>query len=272
MNIPLFAEPVIRIGSFDITNATLNAVVLMIALVFVAFSIRKKVSLRPSRLQAGVEMLLETLFGYFDQVTGSRERSKKFLPLIGTLFVFILFSNWMGLLPGIGSIGVWQMHEGVNEFIPLFRPAMSDLNLTLAMAIVAVVTSHILGIMTVGFFVHWNKFIQVGTIWKAIRSGKPMDIGVSLIEFVVGLIELVSELAKVLSLSLRLFGNIFAGEVLITVISSIFAYLLPLPFMGLEMIVGIVQAAVFSMLTLAYLTVLTNPMEEHGTEGEHAHA
>ena len=148
---------------------------------------------------------------------------------------------------------------------------MSDLNLTLAMAIVAVVASHILGIMTVGFFVHWNKFLQFGTIWKAIRSGKPMDIGVSLVEFVVGIIELVSELAKVLSLSLRLFGNIFAGEVLITVISSIFAYLLPLPFMGLEMIVGIVQAAVFSMLTLAYLTVLTNPVESHGEE-EHAHA
>jgi F-type H+-transporting ATPase subunit a len=269
MNIPLFAEPVIRIGSFDITNATLNAVVLMVILVIVAFLIRKKVSLRPSRLQAGAEMLLDTLFGYFDEVTGSRERSTKFLPLIGTLFIFILFSNWMGLLPGVGSIGIWQNHG--KEFIPMFRPAMSDLNLTVAMAIIAVLTSHILGIMTVGFFVHWNRFLQFGTVWKAIKTFKPMNIITAFVEFIVGLIELVSELAKVLSLSLRLFGNIFAGEVLITVISSIFAYLLPLPFMGLELIVGIVQAAVFSMLTLAYLTVLTNPIESHGEE-EHAHA
>ncbi|MFA5129536.1 MAG: F0F1 ATP synthase subunit A [Patescibacteria group bacterium] len=272
MNIPLFAEPVIRIGSFDLTNATLNALVLMVVLVITAFFLRKKMSIRPSRFQVAVETLLDTLFGYFDQVTGSRGRSKKFLPLVGTLFIFILLSNWMGLLPGIGSFGVWQVHEGVKEFIPLFRPAMSDVNLTLAMAIVSVVTSHILGIMAVGFFVHWNRFIQLGTIWKAIQSLKPMNIVTAFVEFIVGLIELVSELAKMLSLSLRLFGNIFAGEVLITVISSIFAYLLPLPFMGLEMIVGIVQAAVFSMLTLAYLTVLTNPIESHDAQEEHAHA
>jgi F-type H+-transporting ATPase subunit a len=176
----------------------------------------------------------------------------------------------MGLLPGTGSIGVWQEHHGSMELIPLFRPANSDLNLTIAMAIVSVVFSHVLGIMTVGFFVHWNRFFQFGSIWNAIKTLKPMNIIVSLVEFVVGLIEFISEIAKVLSLSLRLFGNIFAGEVLITVISSIFAYGMPLPFMTLEIIVGVVQALVFSMLSLVYVTILTDA--PHGNDEAHEKA
>ncbi len=170
----------------------------------------------------------------------------------------------MGLLPGTGSIGVWQTVHGELELVPLLRPANSDLNLTLAMALLSVVSSHVLGMLTVGFFVHWNRFIQLGSVWKAIRTLQPMKILVALIEFVVGLLEIVSELAKVLSLSLRLFGNIFAGEVLMTVIASLASFFVPLPFMLLEILVGIVQATVFSMLTLVYLTVLTE--KPHGEQ------
>ena len=267
MNIPLFAEPVIHIAGFDITNAQINATILMLILVAFSLSIKSKIKFIPGKIQLAIETLIETLFGYFDQVTGSREKTKRFFPLIGSLFIFILLSNWMGLLPGTGSIGVWQMHHGEMELIPLLRPANSDLNLTIAMALVSVIFSHVLGIITVGFFAHWNRFFQFGNIWKALKSFKPMDIIVSLVEFVVGLIEFVSEIAKVLSLSLRLFGNIFAGEVLITVISSIFAYLMPLPFMGLEIIVGIVQATVFAMLSLVYVSILTDPV--HGSEEHH---
>jgi F-type H+-transporting ATPase subunit a len=271
MNVTLYAEPVARIGSMEITNSLINATVLMIVLVIFAFFFRKRISMIPGRVQAAVETFIEVAMTYIDQVTGSRKKTVSFLPFICSLFLFILLSNWMGLLPGTGSLGVWQIHEGSSEFIPLFRPANGDLNMTIAMALVSVIGSHVLGVIAIGFFAHWNRFFTLGSIWKAVKSGKPMNIVVALIEGVVGLIEFVSEIAKVLSLSLRLFGNIFAGEVLLTVIASIFAYLLPLPFMALELIVGIVQALVFSMLTLVYLSILTDV--PHGNEEEsHAHA
>jgi F-type H+-transporting ATPase subunit a len=134
------------------------------------------------------------------------------------------------------------------------------------MALVSVVTSHILGITALGFFTHANRYIQLGSLWKAAKTLSVMTIFTALIEFVVGLLEIISEIAKILSLSLRLFGNIFAGEVLITVISSLIAFIVPLPFMGLELFVGIVQAAVFSMLTLVYLSTQTT--SPHGEEEE----
>jgi F-type H+-transporting ATPase subunit a len=215
------------------------------------------------------------MLSFMDQVTHDRARSRRFLPLVGSLFPFILVSNWLGLLPGVGTLGLWGLVHGERELIPLFRPATSDLNMTLAMSVLAVLSSHVIGIMTIGFFKYGNKFIQLGSLWKAVaRIGKvpagkyAIDLFAALVEFMVGLIELVSEAAKVASLSLRLFGNIFAGEVLIHVLSSLVAYVMPTPFMFLEIIVGIVQALVFSMLTLVYLTIATD--KPHGDESHDA--
>lgn len=265
---PLAAETLFTIGKFPITNSYVNSTVALIILVVVSFLIKTNLKTVPGRFQCAVELILENLLSFFDQVTNDREKSKRFLPLVGTLFIFILISNWMGLLPGTGSIGVWEMHGDEIELIPLLRPAMSDLNLTLAMALVSIVVSHLLGIVTLGFFVHWNKFIQLGTFWKAVKTFNPLKILIAMVEFVVGIIEFFSEIAKVISLSLRLFGNIFAGEVLITVISSLIAFVAPLPFMILEIIVGIVQATVFSLLTLVYLSIATTA--PHHDEEEHA--
>jgi len=131
------------------------------------------------------------------------------------------------------------------------------------MALVAVVSSHVFGFVAIGFFTHLGKFIQIGNVLKSIKKG-PMAIFTALIEFGVGILEIVSEIAKVLSLSLRLFGNVFAGEVLISVISALIAALAPAPFMLLEVLVGIIQASVFAMLTLVYLTVATS--KPHGAE------
>ena len=280
MNVPIVAETVFHIGSFPVTNAYINSTILTIG--FVVFALFMKFTMKkvPGKVQNFFEAVLEFLFSYFDRVTGNREASKRFLPIVGTLFLFILLSNWMGLLPGMGTIGVWHVENGTKTLVPFFRSAGSDLNLTLAMALIAVISSHLIGMFTLGFFVHWNKFIQVGSVWKAIKTFSPMKILVALIEFLVGFIELFSEAAKVVSLSLRLFGNIFAGEVLMTVLSSLFAYILPIPFMGMELIVGIVQATVFSMLTLVYLSIMTT--KPHGGDADvheiheempvHAHA
>jgi F-type H+-transporting ATPase subunit a len=271
MNVPLIAEPIFHIGSFPVTNAYINSTIMMVVLVVLAYFINKSIKKGvPGKLQNVAEAAIEFLLGYFDQVTGSRAKSIRFLPFVGSLFFFILFSNWMGLLPGTGSIGVWQIHHGEMTLVPILRPANSDLNLTLAMALVSVIGSHLVGLMSVGVFVHLNRFIQLGSVWKALKTLNPMKILVALVEFVVGLLEIISEVAKVASLSLRLFGNIFAGEVLITVISSLMSFFVPLPFMALELLVGVIQATVFSMLTLVYLTVLSE--KPHGEHDDHAKA
>ena len=141
--------------------------------------------------------------------------------------------------------------------------------MTLAMSILAVVTSHVVGIAVIGFFKYFNKFIKIGDLYHAVKSLKPVNILTAVIEFLVGFLEIVSEVAKMVSLSLRLFGNIFAGEVLLTVLAGILPFVLPLPFMALELIVGVVQATVFSMLALVYLTIATTEVTSHGSEEHH---
>lgn len=258
LHIPTLApETILHIGKFPITNTMINTWLAIGIFLILGLVLRKKIKLKPTKTQNFIEFFLEKLFVYFDQVTGDRKKTIQFLPIVGSLFFFILLSNWLGLLPGTGSITIGGA--------PLLRPANTDLNLTVAMALVSVVASHIFGLFSVGVFTHLNKFVQIGTFFKSLTKG-PVAIFTAIVELAVGLIEIVSEMAKVLSLSLRLFGNVFAGEVLISVISSIAALLVPAPFMMLEILVGIIQASVFTMLTLVYLTVLTTKPHGHAKE------
>jgi F-type H+-transporting ATPase subunit a len=267
---PLAAEPIFAIGQLPITNSYINSTLTMIGFVIFAFFINRAVKAYKNGAPRGLlnffESILEVLYQYFDTVTQSRKKTIQFLPLVGTLFFFILVSNWLGLFPGIGSIGRYLVHGGEILLVPLFRPATTDLNMTVAMALIAVTVSHFLGIFVIGFFKYFNKFVKVGDLWHAVKSFSPMAILVAIIEFFVGILEIISEVAKLFSLSLRLFGNIFAGEVLLTVLASILPYLLPLPFIGLEIIVAIVQATVFAMLTLVYLTVATTEVASHHSD------
>ena len=251
----LSPEIIFHIGPFGITNTIINSWIAIIIFLFIGLLTFRRASLKPKKLQNFIEYFLEKLFVYFDEVTGSRKKTLTFLPVVGSVFFFILLSNWLGLLPGTGSILVGHS--------PLLRPANTDLNLTVSMAFASVLFSHIFGIMAVGTFTHLNKFIQIGIIIISFKKG-PIAVFTAIIEFGVGLIELAGEFSKVLSLSLRLFGNVFAGEVLITVISSLVMGIVPVPFMLLEVMVGLIQAAVFTMLTLVYLTV--NSQEPHGAE------
>lgn len=262
---PLAAEPVFQVSGLLITNSYINSTLTMLG--FVIFAVVLGVVIKGSAYQSGrlaptglvnfFEGVVEVLLSYIDGVTKDRKKSLQFLPIIGTLFLFILISNWIGLIPGVGSIGRYLVHDGHVELIPLFRPATSDLNTTLALAVFAVVLSHLLGVMAIGFFKYANKFIKLGDLWHAVLSLSPVKIFVAIVEFMVGIIEVFSEVAKMVSLSLRLFGNVFAGEVLLTVLASLVAYGVPIPFMLLELLVGLIQAVVFSMLTLVYLTMAT---------------
>lgn len=271
---PLAAEPIYHLGSFPVTNAYLNSTLALLAFLVLGLWVSRLAAKTygsrqaPSGALNAFEALVETILGYSDQVTGSRKKSLKFLPIVGALFLFILVSNWAGLLPGTGSLFVWGLEGGHVARLPLFRPANTDLNMTLAMAVLAVTASHVFGVAAIGFFKYANRFIKLGDIWLAVKSLKPVNILTAVVEFFVGFIEIFSEVAKMVSLSLRLFGNVFAGEVLLTVLASLIAFFVPLPFIALEILVGLIQAVVFSMLTLVYLNMAT---EEHGGgHGEHA--
>ena len=262
MNIlPLAAEPIFHLGWLPVTNTMINAWIAVAFFAVLGFVVRTKRAMIPRGVQNVMEAVAEFFLTTIESVTHDRVRAKKFLPIVGTIFLFILLSNWMGLIPGTGSIGV---RHGA-EFIPLFRPASSDLNFTLALAVLSVMGANIFGIAAIGFFKHLNKFVPFGTVVASFRKGG-INIFTGIVEFFVGLIELVSEVAKIVSLSLRLFGNVFAGEVLLTVIASLVAFFLPLPFLALELLVGAIQAMVFALLVLVYLTVATEPMhaEAHG--------
>jgi F-type H+-transporting ATPase subunit a len=182
------------------------------------------------------------------------------------LFLFILVNNWLGLLPGIGTIGFIEADGAHKIFIPFFRGGTADLNTTLALALFAVVASHILGALAVGIWDHINKFINVKSFLAIPIPGKikkdAAAILINPIKAFVGVVEIIGEAAKVASLSFRLFGNIFAGEVLLASMMALFAYILPLPFIFLEIIVGLIQALIFAILTLVFVAIATSK-EEH---------
>ncbi|MBU0649288.1 F0F1 ATP synthase subunit A [Patescibacteria group bacterium] len=263
--ISLAPETIFNVAGFSVTNSLLNSWMTVIILIICAVVLFKKIKQVPKGMQNVFEMIIEAVFGVMDSVTGSREKSTKFFPLVFTLFIFILINNWLGILPGVGSIGYVAMHEGHGVFVPFLRGATADLNTTLSLALLAVIGSNLLGFITVGVWKYFNKFISVKELISIPRKvlKDPSVLIVNPIKFFVGLIEIISEIAKVASLSFRLFGNVFAGEVLLASIAVIFAWILPVPFMFLEILVGLIQALIFSMLTLVYLSVATTA-EEHG--------
>lgn len=266
--VPLAAEPIFQIGNFPVTNSMLNAWIATVFFILVAFVASRRKTLVPKGIHNAIEAVLAGLLDQAEKVTESRAKAKAFFPLVATIFLFVLVSNWMGLIPGTGSIGVYGLMHGEMELIPLFRPATSDLNLTLAIAVLAVIITHLAGSRVLGFTSHFSKFFNVRGIFRAFRKG-PMAVAVACIEFFVGLLEVIGEFAKALSLSLRLFGNVFAGEILIGVMMSLVSFVIPIPFIFLEILVGVIQATVFSMLVLVYLTVATM---EHGHDEEEGHA
>jgi len=261
----LYAEPVAHIGGFTITNSLINSWVAVIILVAFFILIGKKIQKIPKGLQNVFEIILEQALDLANSITGDRKKTEKFLPVCIALFLFILVNNWLGLLPGMGTIGFVEEGEHGKLFIPFFRGGTADINTTLTLALIAVILSHILGVMAIGIWKHLNKFVNLkilGQIPKKIKKD-PAVILVNPIQAFVGIIEFIGEIAKIFSLSFRLFGNIFAGEVLLASMMAIFAYLLPLPFMFLELIVGLIQALIFSMLTLVFMTIAT---EDHAEE------
>lgn len=263
----LFAEPIFHIGGFTVTNSLINSWITVFILVILFILIKRRIKNPPAGGPKGIqnifEMLLENALNMADSITGDRKKTEKFLPLSLALFLFVLVNNWLGLLPGVGTIGFVETGQGENVFVPFFRGGTADLNTTLAIALIAVVASHVFGAVTVGIWDHFNKFVNLKAfheIPKKIRQDMTIVL-VNPIKAFVGVIEVIGEAAKVASLSFRLFGNIFAGEVLLASMMALFAFILPLPFIFLEIIVGIIQALIFAMLALVFMTIATSNAE-----------
>lgn len=259
----LAAEPIFHVDSFTVTNSLLNSWIAVAIIIVLSLLIRRKIYDVPHGAQNIAEIIIENALKLIDSVTGDRKKSLLFFPLVFCLFAFILINNWLGLVPGIGSIGFIGEHDGHPSFIPFFRGGTADLNTTLALALLAVIGSNFAGFIFTGAWNYFNKFVNIKGLLEIPKKilKDPTILVVNPIKFFVGLVEIISEIAKVASLSFRLFGNIFAGEVLLASMAVIFAYLLPIPFIFLEVIVGIIQALIFAMLTLVYLTIAT--AEEH---------
>src|ERR1035437_478007 len=230
------AEPIFSIGIFRITNSLLDTFLVDGLLIALLIAISKKISIVPGKLQNLVEMAVEAFYEITESVAG--ESASKIFPYLMTFFLFILIANWTGLIPGISVIG---LKEG-KEIIPFFRPATSDLNTTLGLALVSLFATHFMSIRTTGIKDYLGRYFSLN----------PLNL-------YIGILELIGEVTKIVSLSFRLFGNIFAGEVVLGTVSTIFAVMFPLPFLMLEVVVGLVQALVFAMLTMAFMAVLTTP-------------
>lgn len=297
-HISISAETVLNVANIPISNSILTSLVVSAILILFAFIAKKKINTRdifgrPNAFQNFSEMIVEMLYEFTNSVTHNKKKTAVFLPFIASFFLWILLNNWLGLLPGVGTIGltsepkeanlpsievqasetattsvinanVGEVEETVlaveeagaeiaepaeehkKTFIPLFRAGTADLNTTLALAAISVLVTQIFGF----------KYLKFGYLKKYFNFSSP-------IMFFVGILELVLEFAKVMSFAFRLFGNVFAGEVLLAVILFLVPVIAPMPFYGLEIFVGFIQALVFSMLSLVFFNMATISHDEH---------
>jgi len=250
LHITLKSERLFDIFGFPIANSTLTMWVVMAVLLVAAYFIGRSLKLVPGKVQAGVEMFVEYLFGMIQQTLGTRQLAERYFPLIMTIFIFIFASNMLNFLPIFGTVGLHSEH---GEFVPLFHPVNADLNSTLALAIISFFVIEISGIATLGVLKYGSKFVNF--------SGGAMG-------FAVGLLELIGNLARLISFSFRLFGAIFAGEVLLMVVAHFLPYIAPVPLMAFEAFIGLLQAAVFAILTMAFIKIAID--EPHGSHEHRA--
>lgn len=243
---------IFSIGPLSFSSSSMMALLALLTFVVLA-RIVSKFKLVPGRFQSGVEAIVEMLYSFVEGIVRSKETASKIFPYVASVFLFILFSNLAPLIPFINGFTYHGHH--------LFTGSTADFNTTFALALASVVIIHIVGIINNGTLHHLGHFIQIKPIIDAVKNGKTIKEKVAgfflgLVQFFVGLIEFISEFAKVISLSLRLFGNMFAHEVLMVILLGAFAFVVPALWMGMGILVGVVQAIVFTALITVYYSLL----------------
>ena len=240
--ISIKAEPIIEIGHTVITNSLFTSILVTFIFFIIAFFYYSQSrSAHKTSFYYLIQAVLKGLYSFFSQILG--KNMPVFFPILGAFFIFILLQNWFGLLPGVGSFLVQIEEHGKTIMVPILRGGNADLNTTVGLGLVSVILIQAYGIRFLGFFGYISKFINL--------KG-PID-------FFIGILEIISEFSKVLSFSFRLFGNIFAGEVLLTIVAFLVPVLASFPFLMLEIFVGFVQALVFTMLTAVFLSMAIQP-------------
>jgi len=242
----------------------------MLLLIVFAILATRDMQLVPKGLQNAVEIIIEVWYDLIEDVAGAR-LAKVFFPLVVTIFFYVLVSNWLDLLtPVLAAVGFRAEHHGKEVLIPILRSPSTDLNFPIALALVSVTVTQFWGIRELGILHYAGKFINVtgfrnfiGVLTGRGAGSAAGALMQALLDFYIGIVELISELAKLISFSFRLFGNIFAGEVLLLVMPSFLPMLLPLVFLGLEVFVGLIQAFIFAVLTLAFMSNATLSHGEH---------
>lgn len=245
------AEKIGHIGPFAITNSILATWLSMAVLIAIALAARKKMSFIPRGIQNIFEAVIERLLNFVEGVAG-HEWGRRFLPIVATIFLFVIVNAWISLLPGFGSI---LIEEGGHE-VHLLRGANTDINTPLAIALVSFAFVEYMGVLSLGFFPYLGKFVRVKTLLKG-------QILTGFIDLFVGILETLSELIRIVSFTFRLFGNMLAGEILLLVVFFLLPWGIAPIFYGLELLVGFVQALIFSGLTLVFVTLAVAP-HEHG--------
>jgi len=259
--------------AFPINNTMITAWITVILLVaVVAIGMRKR-ALVPRGLQNGIEAIVEWLLTFVENAAG-RENGRRFFPVVATIFFFVIVNAYLGLLPIFNVIGwghtmtydtpFFGAQEGFVVSTTLLRPANTDVNMPLALAVMSFIFVEFWGITSVGLGQYIGKFIKIKPVIKSL--GKPMEMVTAFIGAFVGLIELLTEFIRLLSFTFRLFGNMTAGEVLLMMMSFLLPLLAAVPFYGLELIVGFIQALVFAGLTLGFAMIAVMPHEEHEEE------
>ncbi|MBI4094021.1 F0F1 ATP synthase subunit A [Candidatus Kaiserbacteria bacterium] len=246
IHVAIAAEKLGEFFGIPITNTLVTSWVVLAILIGLAFLVRGRLSMIPGRLQTLLEEAIIFVYDYVAETLGSKDMARKFFPLLMTIFLFIFIGNMLHFIPGVGSIGFFHG----DEFEALLRAPSTDLTVPLMLALVSFFVIEFTGIAAIGIWKYGSKFIQNPLT-------NPMG-------FAIGLIELIGELVRVVSLSFRLFGNILAGEVIIAVAVYFAPYLAPVPLMLFEIFVGFLQAAIFALLTLFFIKLAIE--EPHGAE------
>ena len=252
------ASVVFHLLGFPITNSIITAWLSIVVLVGVSYAVTRRLKLIPTRLQSLLESTLGWLLGFCQDVAGE-ENGRRFFPIIATIFLFVITNAWLGLIPGFGSILITNA-EG--ETVHLLRGANTDINMPLALALISFVFVEYWGIRSLGGLRYLKKFVNVGLFFRSMGQLVRGRFRAGLsglfrggIDIFVGILETMSEFIRIVSFTFRLFGNMTVGEILLLIVAFLVPWVLAIPFYGLELLVGFVQALIFGGLTLVFATL-----------------
>ena len=264
-HIALPSEVLFEVGGFPITNTLIASWLSIIVLVVIFYVCTRKMKLIPGKLQNLAEMAVEALLSFVKSVAGEKH-ARLLFPVVATIFIYVITNAYLALLPFFGTIVVTGQ-EGTA--VPLFRSANTDINVPLSIAVMSFIFVEFWGMKSLGAFRYLGEFFNFGQIGRGVKElfrGKIRpaitNIAFGFINLFVGMLEIFSHLIRIISFTFRLFGNMTAGEMLLLVSAFLIPLIFTIPFYGLELLIGFIQALIFAGLTLVFGTIAVAPMHE----------